>query len=435
MSEQRDAFSSKIGFILSAIGFAIGMGTFWRFPYLAGQNGGALFLLLYVVAMIVIALPLFAVEVAMGSKSKKDAVGAYKVLAPGKPWFFNGYMNVLAMVLIIGSTIPIGSWVIIYFTRAIAGSFVGLSPAEIVTYYDDNITNNAMEVNFWVLAIVVLMCLILRRSLDKGLELANKICIPSLFGLLIVLCLRSVTLEGADAGISFFLKPDFSRLTGEVILLAVGQAFYAVGVAMAVAIVFGSYMKDQDRQIVKNTMAVGIGIVSAAFFAGLLIFPSVFAFGQQPDAGPHLIFITMPNIFNQMPMGRIVSIFFYILFFLAAFSTWIAGFEAMIATMRDHFGLTRNRSVLIGALIIIFFGSFSANNGDFLIMADNTVGYLLTIGALVMAIFAGWFWGLENFFEQADIKNPKLQSLLSVLIKFIIPVVVVVLLLQVLGLF
>ena len=310
MSEKREAFSSKLGFILSAIGFAIGMGTFWRFPYLAGNNGGALFLILYVVAMLVIALPLFAVEIAMGSRSKKDAVGAYKVLAPKKPWYINGYANVLAMTLIIGSTLPIGSWVIIYCIRSITGAFVGLNPDEMQSFYDANITNNMGEVVFWVLAVILVMATILKNSLDKGLEIANRVCIPALFVILVILCIRSVTLPGADAGIAFFLTPDFSKISGEVALLAVGQAFYAVGVAMAVSIVFGSYMQDKDKQIVKNTLAVGGGIVGAAFLTGLLIFPSVFAFNQAPDAGPHLIFITMPNIFDQMPFGRIVSIFF-----------------------------------------------------------------------------------------------------------------------------
>jgi len=285
MAEQRDSFSSKLGFILSAIGFAIGMGTFWRFPYLCGQNGGAIFLFLYVIAMAFIALPLFALEISMGSKSKKDAVGAYKFLAPGKPWFINGYANVLAMFLIISSTIPIGSWVIVYFTRAVAGSFVGLSPEQIVTYYDDNIINNPIEVSAWVIGIVILMTLILRHRLDKGLELANKVCIPLLFVMLIILAIRSMTLPGAAAGIEFVFNPDFSKLNAEVVLKAVGQAFYAVGVAMAVSIVFGSYMKDKDKQVVKNTLAVGIGIISAAVLAGMMIFPCVFAFGQTPEAG------------------------------------------------------------------------------------------------------------------------------------------------------
>lgn len=435
MPNQREAFSSKLGFILSAIGFAIGMGTFWRFPYLAGQNGGALFLMLYVIAMLVIALPLFAVEISMGSKSRKDAVGAYKALAPGKPWYINGYVNVLTMTLIIGSTLPIGSWVIIYCIRAITGAFVGLTPDEMQAFYDDKITNNLVEVIFWVLAVIGVMSLILKNSLDKGLEIANRVCIPSLFFILVILCIRSVTLPGAEAGISFFLTPDFSKITGEVALLAVGQAFYAVGVAMAVSIVFGSYMKDCDKQIVKNTLAVGAGIIGAAFLAGLLIFPSVFAFNQAPDAGPHLIFITMPNIFDQMPFGRIVSVFFYILFFLAAFSTWMAGYEAMIATLRDQFKMTRSKAVMVAGVIIAFFAVLSASYGGFLLLTDKVVGYLLTIGALVAAIFSGWFWKLDTFFEEANIHSPQVKKVQYFLVKYLIPLVVIILLLEVMGVF
>lgn len=433
MAEQRDSFSGKIGFILSAIGFAIGMGTFWRFPYLCGQNGGALFLLLYIIAMAVIALPLFALEISMGSRSKKDAVGAYKFLAPGKPWFINGYANVLAMLLIISSTIPIGSWVVIYFIRAVAGGFSGLTPDQIVDYYQINVVQNPVEVSLWVLGIVLLLSLILRHRLDKGLERANKICIPLLFVMLVGLAARSMTLPGAGAGIEFVFTPDFSKLSSEVVLRAVGQAFYAVGVAMAVSIVFGSYMKDQDKQVVKNSLAVGIGIIGAAILAGMMIFPSVFAFGQTPEAGPHLIFITMPNIFDQMPLGRFFSILFYILFFLAAFSTWLAGFESMIATMRDQFGFSRNKSVLVGAAVIAVLGVVSANRSEFLLATDTLVGYLLTLGALAVAIFGGWFWKLDTFFEEAAIVSPAARGILSVLIRFIIPIVVIVLLLQVLG--
>ena len=433
MAAQRDSFSGKIGFILSAVGFAIGMGTFWRFPYLCGQNGGAIFLLLYIVAMAFIALPLFALEISMGSLSKKDAVGAYKFLAPGRPWFINGYANVLAMFLIISSTIPIGSWVIVYFTRAISGALEGLTPEQVATYYDTNIVNNPVEVNAWVIGIVVLMTQILKHRLDKGLELANRICIPLLFVMLLILAGRAITLPGAAMGIEFVFTPDFSKLTGEVVLKAVGQAFYAVGVAMAVSIVFGSYMKKKDKQVVKNAMAVGIGIISAAILAGIMIFPCVFAFGQIPDAGPQLIFITMPNIFDQMPMGRLFSIMFYLLFFLAAFSTWLAGFEAMIATMRDQFGYSRNKAVIVGAVLIAVLGVISANKSEVLLITDNIVGYLLTLCALCVAIFGGWFWKLHTFYEEANIKSPLAQNIMSALIKFIIPIVVIVLLLQVIG--
>ena len=433
MAEQRDSFSSKLGFILSAIGFAIGMGTFWRFPYLCGQNGGALFLLLYIIAMGVIALPLFALEMAMGSKSKKDAVGAYKTLAPGKPWFINGYANVLAMLLIVTSTLPIGGWVLVYFSRALVGGVSGLSPEAIVTYYQTNIVHNPVEVTAWVLGIVALMALILRHRLDAGLEKANKICIPLLFVMLIILVVRSMTLPGAEAGIEFVFRPDFTKLTPQVVLTAVGQAFYAVGVAMAVSIVFGSYMKDEDKQITKNSLAVGIGIIGAAILAGMMIFPSVFAFGLQPNAGPHLIFVTMPNIFDQMPFGRVFAAMFYILFFLAAFSTWIAGFEAIIATMRDQWGMSRNKSVVIGAIVIAIIGSISANSQSMLLATDTLVGYLLTIGALVAAVFGAWFWKLDTFFEEANVRSPLARNVYTVLIKYIIPGVVIVLLLQVAG--
>ena len=423
-----------MGFILSAIGFAIGMGTFWRFPYLCGQNGGAIFLLIYIVAMAAIALPLFALEISMGSKSKKDAVGAYKVLAPGTPWFVNGYANVIAMLLIVSSTVPIGSWVIIYFIRSLAGGLTGLTPGEIVAYYDKTIVHNPLEVSGWVVGIMILMALILRHRLDKGLELANKVCIPSLFIMLIVLAIRSMTLPGAKAGIEFVFTPDFSKLTGEVILNAVSQAFYAVGVAMAVSIVFGSYMQDKDKQIIKNSLAVGIGIIGAAILAGMMIFPCVFAFGQTPDAGPHLIFITMPNIFDQMPMGRLFSVLFYVLFFLAAFSTWLAGYEAIIATLKDQFGFSRNKGVVVGGIVIAVLAVLSANNSQLLILTDKVVGYLLTLGALSVAIFGAWYWKLDTFFEEAAITSPVARKTLSVLIKFIIPIVVIVLLVQVMGL-
>ena len=321
---ERERFSSKIGFFLSAIGFAIGIGSLWRFPYLVGRYGGGIFLLFYVLIIFGIAIPLFVLEMALGSASQKNPAGAYRQLGKGKPWTLNGYLNIFAMQLLLGYTMPVAGWVMAYIFKTGLGTFQALSPAEIGDYFGAFIANTP-EVIAWSAATVVLVVLIIGRGLNKGLEFANSLCMPALFLILTVLIVRSLTLPGATEGLVYYLKPDFSKFTARAVYDCIGQAFFAIGVGMAAGIVFGSYLKQEQKSLLKQGIHIGSALTLAGFLSGLVIFPAVFSFGLEPAGGPGLTFVTMPNVFNKMPMGTLFGVLFYVLSYLAALSSWLGG--------------------------------------------------------------------------------------------------------------
>ena len=432
----RDKFSSRIGFIFASMGFAIGVGTFWRFPFLCGQYGGAAFLVLYIAAIALIAVPLLTLELAMGAATQSGPVGAYRSIA-GKygGWKLNAWVNVLAMFLLMGYTTPVGAWILAYIPRAAIGTFSGMSASEIADYWNVFLGRQG-EIIAWIVAMLTLIAVIIRRDLNAGLEKANKFCMQTLLVILVILCIRSVTLPGAGAGIEFFLKPDWSKVTITVVLAAVSQAFYAIGVAMAVGIVFGSYMKEEDKNILGNAATVGISIIGVGLLAGFMIFPSVFAFGLEPAAGPGLTFITMPNVFNQMPLGNVFATLFYILFFLAALSSWLGGFEAIISTVKDEFGIPREKAVWIVAVAVLCVAIPSSLSGVIFEKLDFLVSNVLLIfGALLGAIFGGWVWGMTPYAKQCKLEDGSLKlKILAFIIRIVSPIVIVVLALTTFGL-
>lgn len=417
---QRESFSSKIGFFLSAIGFAIGIGSLWRFPYLVGKYGGGLFLLLYVVIIFAIATPLLVLELALGGASGKNPVGAYRELGKGKGWSLNGYLNVFAMQLLLGYTMPVAGWVTGYIFKTGAGVFQTMSPAQIGEYFGA-FMGNAPEVIAWSSLTVVLVVLIINRGLNKGLEMANAVCMPALFIILFVLIIRSVTLPGAGEGLAYYLKPDFSKFTFEAVYDCLGQAFFAIGVGMAAGIVFGSYLKQEQKSLVQQGFHIGGALLLAGFLSGLVIFPAVFAFNLEPAGGPGLTFVTMPNVFNQMPMGSFFGVLFYILFYLAALSSWLGGTEAVVAAYMEEFGLSRKTAVYVVGAVMLAIGSIAAYSMDFFEMADNIVNNSLVVGGLVLTVFVGWFWGMDRFFGEAAIQSPAMRTAFTIIVKYVAP--------------
>ena len=433
--KNRDKFSSRIGFIFATMGFAIGLGTFWRFPFLCGQYGGAAFMLLYIIAIALIALPLLSMELAMGTATQQGPVGAYRALARGRNlWRLNAWVNVLAMFLLVGYTIPVGAWILAYIPRAATGVFSSMAPTEITAYWQSFLTRQP-EIIAWIAFTLVGIALIIRRDLNSGLEKANKICMQVLFCILIILCIRSITLPGASEGIRFFLQPDWSKITVQAALAAVGQAFYAIGVAMAVGIVFGSYMKDEDKNILGNAAVVGLSIIGVGFLAGFMIFPSVFAFGLEPTAGPGLTFITMPNVFNKMPAGNVFATLFYILFFLAALSSWLGGCEAIISTVKDEFGVPREKAVWMVVVPLFFIAIASSLSGAVFEKLDFLVtNVLLIVGGFAGAIFGGWVWGITPYAKECKLAEGSIQiKILAFLIRIVSPLVIIILALSAYG--
>lgn len=431
---ERERFSSKIGFFLSAIGFAIGIGSLWRFPYLVGRYGGGIFLLFYVLIIFGIAIPLFVLEMALGSASQKNPAGAYRQLGKGKPWTLNGYLNIFAMQLLLGYTMPVAGWVMAYIFKTGLGTFQALSPAEIGEYFGTFIANTP-EVIAWSAATVVLVVLIIGRGLNKGLEFANSLCMPALFLILTVLIVRSLTLPGATEGLVYYLKPDFSKFTARAVYDCIGQAFFAIGVGMAAGIVFGSYLKQEQKSLLKQGIHIGSALTLAGFLSGLVIFPAVFSFGLEPAGGPGLTFVTMPNVFNKMPMGTLFGVLFYVLFYLAALSSWLGGAEAVVASYMEEFGFSRKKAVYVVGGTMFAIGCVSAYSMDFFETADAVLNNALIAGGLLLTLFVGWSWGMRKFFDEAGIRSSTTQAIFTIIVKYVAPATIIILGLSMHGVF
>ena len=391
-------------------------------------------LLFYVLIIFGIAVPLLILELALGSASQKSPIGAYRELSGGKVWILNGYLNVFAMQLLLGYTMPVAGWVTAYIFKTAVGTFKDMTPAQVGTYFE-NFMGSAPEVIAWSAITVILVAVIISRGLNKGLEAANLFCMPALFLILILLIFRSVTLPGSHYGVVYYLKPDFSKFTAKAIYDCLGQAFFAIGVGMSAGIVFGSYLKQEQKNLVRQGIHIGIALTLAGFLCGLVIFPAVFAFGLEPAFGPGLTFITMPNVFNQMPLGSLFGVLFYILFYLAALSSWLGGAEAVAAAYMEEFGFNRRKAVYMVGAITFILGCFSAYSMKFFEIADTILNNSLIIGGLILALFVGWSWSMDKFFKEANVQSSSIKTIFTLIVKYIAPAAIIYLGLSMHGLF
>jgi len=431
--KRREHWTSRLAFILSAIGFAAGIGNLWRFPYLAGKYGGGIFLMFYLLAIGLVGLSLLATEMGLGKATGKDPVGAYKKLAPHQLWFLNGYLNVFAMLLISGYSSVVGGWILAYFFKTLTGGIINMPASEIATNFHDFVASPATVI-MWTAVFIGALTAVLLRGLNRGVEATNRLMLPALAVIMFILLIRALTLPGMSAGLVFFLKPEMSHFSLEGALAALGQAFFSIGVAMAAGLVYGSYL-GKGEKIISNAAIIAAADTLIAIVAGLIIFPSVAAFGLEPGAGPGLTFITMPNVFNQMPFGNIFGALFYLLFFLAAFTSFLGGAEAIIAHLRDEWHMTRTAGAAMTAGAMLCLAMASALSPAVFNIFDRLVNnYLLIIGGLIMTLFAGWFWPLDNFFVEAGVRSKKLRAWWGFNIKFVVPLIIVFVWLSQLGL-
>ncbi|MFC1558018.1 sodium-dependent transporter [candidate division KSB1 bacterium] len=431
--DDRENWSTRFAFIISTLGFSAGIGNLWRFPYLVGKYGGGIFLLFYLLVVIVIAIPLFSIEVTLGKATRKDPVGAYKTLAPKSYWYLNGYLNVITMIIIVGYASPIIGSIFAYIFKTASGVFSEMSPEQTAVYFKAFFSNGT-EVILWTLATTAILIFILRKGIKRGIETANKIMMPALLIILVILIIRAVTLPGAAKGLAFYLKPDFAKFTWEGALAAIGQSFFAIGVAMAATLVYGSYLPRDSKQIVTSSAVVCLSSAVIAFMGGLIIFPSIASFSLDPASGPGLVFITMPNVFNQMPAGAFFGTLYYVLFFLAAVTSFIGAYEAVIAWLRDQYNIQRKKGVWITGSGVMVIAVVSASSVKFFNLADYVVNnFIVILGAILMSVFVGWVWKIPSFMKEAGINPNKTEVLWSVLIKYLIPLVMFLLWLSQLG--
>ncbi len=444
--KEREKFSSRLGFILISAGCAIGIGNVWRFPYITGQYGGAAFVLIYLVFLLILGLPIMVMEFSVGRASQRSAAKSFHILEPkGTKWHLYSYGAMLGNYLLMMFYTTVGGWMLAYFVKTAKGTFTGLTHSAIEGVFSDMLAN-PVEMTIWMVITTVLGFGICSMGFQKGVERITKIMMVCLLGIMILLCIKSLTLPNASEGVKFYLLPDFERLKenglAQGIYAAMGQAFFTLSLGIGALAIFGSYI-GKDRSLTGEAIQIGILDTFVALTAGLIIFPACFSFGVDQTQGVGLVFVTLPNVFNQMAGGRFWGALFFIFMSFAALSTIIAVFENILNFSMELWSWSRKKAVLInGAAILILSmpcilgfnvwsdfqpfgpGSTIQDLEDFII-SNN----LLPLGSLVYLLFCvtryGWVW--KNFVAEADSGNGlKFPKWARPYLTFVLPLIVLI---------
>lgn len=434
----RDQFASKIGFILAAAGSAIGLGAIWKFPYMAGTNGGSVFILLFILCTVVIGLPILIAEFMIGRRGQLDPINSFKTQAPGKPWYMVGWLGLIACGIILSFYSVVGGWILSYLFRAVSLKLTGQG-LDFATLFNDIIAN-PVEVLIAQGAFMLLTLLIVQAGIKSGIEVASKWMMPLLFIFFILLFIRSVTLEGAMEGIKFMFVPDWSYLNAETLLLALGQAFFSLSVGVSAMITYSSYLAPKEN-IVSSAGNVAVMNIFISILAGLVIFPAVFALGYSPEQGPGLVFIMIPAVFEQLPMGGLFLIIFFILLLFATVTSAIALLEVVVSIGIGKKTAGRRRASWIFAALIFLLGIPSALSygvmSDFTIMGKNffdfadyiTSSILMPIGALFISLFAGFHYS-KKISQQELNSSPVIFNIWLMIVRYLAPVAILIILIR-----
>lgn len=355
---KRATFGSKIGVILATVGCAVGLGNIWRFPYMLGENGGAAFLLVYISCILFLGIPVMITEFFIGRYSRKNAAGAFKVMAPGTKWSVIGYNGVTAAFLILGYYAVVSGWTLEYIVQAFSGSLEGKNATDFADEFTAFSTGVFRPI-LWTVVFIALTHIIIISGVKEGIERASKVMMPVLFLILIALCVRSATLPGASEGLSFLFNPDFSKINSSVVLSAMGQAFFSLSIGMGCLITYASYF-GKDTNLQTTSLQVTILDTMVAVLAGVMIFPAVFSFGIEPTTGPELVFITLPNVFEQLPFGNIWSFVFFVLLALAALTSTISLHEVSTAYVHEEYHISRKKAAVIVSIGVTILGILSS---------------------------------------------------------------------------
>ena len=446
---ERESFKSRLGFILVSAGCAIGIGNVWKFPYVAGENGGGVFVLFYVLFLIIMGVPVLTMELAVGRASRQSAVQGYKVLEPkGSKWHIHGWVGIIGCYLLMMYYTTVAGWMFGYFVKFLKGDFVGIATENVDSVFADMLANPT-EMMMWMVIVVVLGFLVLSFGLKNGLERISKGMMIGLLGLIVVLAVHSLTLKGAADGVKFYLLPDFGRALeqglGSVITAAMNQAFFTLSLGIASMEIFGSYM-TKDNTLTGESVRICCLDTFVAMMSGLIIFPACFSFGVQPDAGPNLIFITLPRVFVNMTGGRFWGSLFFLFMTFASFSTVIAVFENLLAACMDNLGWNRKKAVVINCIFMLI-ASVPCVLGynvwsDIKLIGDKNVldtedfivsNLLLPIGALVYLLFCvtKWGWGFDKYLEEVNTGSGlKMSAKLKPYFQFVLPILILVILIS-----
>lgn len=444
----REKFKSNLGFILVSAGCAIGIGNVWKFPYVAGQNGGGVFVLFYFLFLLIMGVPVLTMELSVGRASRRSAVGGYRALEkPGHKWHIHGWICTAGCYLLMMYYTTVAGWMLGYFFKFASGAFKDVTTEAAVKEIFVSMNANPLEMIAYMAIVVIAGFTVCSFSLQKGLERISKFMMLGLLGLIAILVVNSLTLDGAIEGVKFYLLPDFKKASevgiGNVITAAMNQAFFTLSVGIASMEIFGSYMA-RDRAITGESVQICLLDTFVAVASGLIIFPACFAFGVQPDAGPSLIFRTLPNIFVNMPAGRLWGSLFFVFMTFASFSTVIAVFQNLIAASEENFKWSKKKATVINCVFILiaslptvlgfnvwsdvqFFGG-----RNILDLEDFLVSHLLLPGgSLVYLIFcvSKFGWGFDNYIEECNTgKGLKMPRALKPYLQFVLPVMILIIL-------
>jgi len=437
---EREQWGSRLGFVLAAAGSAIGLGNIWRFPYVAAENGGGAFVVVYLVCIALICLPYLFAELALGRNSQKNPVGAIAAIKKGTPWVLVGGLCVLTGVFILSYYSVVAGWALGYIFKAFTAPGVE-SATYFASFVADAYTVIPLATVFMLGTILVVV-----GGVEQGIERWAKVLMPVLLVLMLVVIFRAVTLPGAGAGLEFYLNPDFSKIDGQVILAALGQAFFSLSLGMGAMVTYGSYLPKRENLIISGGY-VAVFDTTIALMAGLMIFPALFAMGRQPESGgPALIFEVLPEVFATMPLGKFISTVFFILLSIAALTSMVSLLEVVVSYFVDETSWSRQRSVWTvgGFTLLMGLPSALAQGGStfltqevslfgvtgFFSIMDYIWGNIsLALGALLLSIFVGWVWGAGNAIDElqqggGDFFTGSVTTLWTVFLKYICPLVI-----------
>ena len=447
---KRESFKSRLGFLLVSAGCAIGIGNVWRFPYVTGQNGGGIFVLFYLIFLVIMGLPVLTMELAVGRASRKSAVLGYKALEKkGSKWHIHGWVAIFGCCMLMMYYTTVSGWMVTYFFKFLTGSFKSGMTTEDTAQAFSNLLGDPKQMAFWMILTVVVGFLVCSRGLQNGLEKISKFMMTALLLLIVVLAVHSLTLSNAAEGVKFYLVPNTEAVAAvglkNVITAAMNQAFFTLSLGVAAMEIFGSYM-GKDHTLAGEGVRICALDTFVAIMAGLIIFPACFSYNVEVNAGPSLIFITLPNVFINMSGGRIWGSLFFLFMTFASFSTVIAVFENIMSFCMDMFGWSRNKAALINCIVILIaslpcvlgynvWSNLHLIGGRDVLDSEDFIvsNLLLPIGSLIYLLFCvtKWGWGFEKYCEEANTGDGiKISKKLKPYFQFILPILIVFILVQ-----
>jgi len=443
----RGSFGSRMGVIMAAAGSAVGLGNIWRFPYVLGENGGGAFLIIYLVIIFAIGIPVMMSELVIGRRTQRNPVGAFRMLSSRRPWYLVGMMGIVSAFMILAFYTAVAGWTLEYIYQILIGGIKGKSSAELTVMFDA-FRSESLRPALWFSIFLLATAGIVLGGVRKGIEKSTKVLMPLLFILLLLMCVKSLTLPGAGKGIEFLFRPDFSKITGTTVLMALGQAFFSLSIGMGTLITYGSYI-PADNKLASTAVQVSMVDLLIAILAGLAIFPAVFAFGISPASGEALTFIVLPGIFQQITGGMIFAFAFFFLLAIAALTSTISVLEVIVAYFSEQLNLNRRTAVIIATASMFILGIAASlswgvmrdvklfNLNIFDLFNFTTANILLPLGGLLIVAFLGWFFpgrSVRDELSNEGVLPVRYFPLYRFIIRFIAPVAIALVFLNGLGL-